>query len=183
MEENQGHTFFKFIIDYWSQIAVIITILVGGIGYLLKIGFDWDLKKREIKYSMILTKRTTALENFISNTNGYQTFFNNLPYYNVGRQEIEPIKIDEMVDKYKTPFYRSYGAFNIFAEVKDKSTIKEVYNLLLDNNKHLNKLLFSNLSQNEGYHPDDYFGSIVENGKKIDVLIEKLIISTGYGKL
>jgi len=183
MEENPGHTFFKFIIDYWSQIAVIITILVGGIGYLLKIGFDWDLKKREIKYSMIFTKRSQSLESFIYQVLEYQRFFEELSYYEVGSQKFKSKELDGMIDEYRVPYLKSYTVLNIYTETKHKQIIEDIKSEFKNNRDHLSKLHFSNLSQNEGYCADDYVIAIENNGKKINVLIEKLISSTGYGKV
>ncbi|WP_099369604.1 hypothetical protein [Sphingobacterium sp. 1.A.5] len=172
----------EFIIKYWSQISVMMTIFFGGIWNVSKLFLDWKINQEEIKYSTIFTKRTVSLEDYIFNTMQFDRFFKNLPYYDIGSQKISPKEVDELVEKYQVPFLRSSSSFKIFAKKSDRSIINRLDEVFLDNKKQLSKLLFSNLSQNEVYHPDDYYSTIIENGKEINNLLERLILSAELNK-
>lgn len=172
----------EFIIKYWSQISVMMTILFGGIWNVSKLFLDWNIKQKEIKYSTIFAKRIVSLEDYIFNTTQFERFFKNLSYYEIGSQKISPKEVDEMVEKYQVPFLRASSNFKIFAKKDDRSIIDRLDEVFLDNKKQLGKLLFSNLSQNEGYRPDDYYSTILKNGNEINNLLEKLILSAKLNK-
>ena len=52
--------FLKFISQNWAQIAIII----GAVGYFVKVILDFQIKKREIKFSFIYQEKTDAFHNF-----------------------------------------------------------------------------------------------------------------------
>lgn len=171
----------EFIFKYWSQITVLITAVFGGIGCIIKLLTDWDIKKKEIKYSTILTKRTVALEGFVFNLYEYQRFFTDLNYYEVGSQKIKAEDLDKMLDKYRIPYSKSYHGLNIYIEYECKPIIKEINNIYINNRAHLSTLLFSNLSENEGYVADDYYVAVSRNNEKLNKLVDQLISSIGFG--
>lgn len=64
-------TFVEFIIEYWSQIAV----LLGIVGYLLKTILDFIIRKREIKFVKLHKLRAKIIsEIYLSLANMEQSF-------------------------------------------------------------------------------------------------------------
>jgi hypothetical protein len=49
-----------FIVKSWSQIV----ILIGALGYILKIILDFTVKKKEIKYAYVYTEKARAFKEF-----------------------------------------------------------------------------------------------------------------------
>ncbi|NLN96302.1 MAG: hypothetical protein GX128_09060 [Bacteroidales bacterium] len=54
----------EIIGTYWPQFSFLLTILIGGTSYLLKIYFDWDLRRREIIFNQIKETKIMELKNF-----------------------------------------------------------------------------------------------------------------------
>lgn len=53
-----------YLIKYWYQFALLISILFGGIGYLLKLYFAWNIKRKEILFSKIKVTKIDELKEF-----------------------------------------------------------------------------------------------------------------------
>lgn len=51
-----------FIVKYWSQIAV----LIGAVGYLVKIPLDYSIKRREQGFNHQMTEQTRAISKFMT---------------------------------------------------------------------------------------------------------------------
>ncbi|MCD8448048.1 hypothetical protein [Tenacibaculum finnmarkense] len=58
------NNFTKFISEYWSQVTVIIGVLIGGIGFLLKLYFNWTIKKKEITFNKVRATKIAELKEF-----------------------------------------------------------------------------------------------------------------------
>ena len=56
--------FIKFISEYWSEVTVIIGVLIGGIGFLMKLYFNWVIKKKEITYNKVKSTKIVELKEF-----------------------------------------------------------------------------------------------------------------------
>ena len=52
------------LLEHGSQITLLITIIFGGIGYLFKLFFDWNIKKKEIVFNKLKETRISALKDF-----------------------------------------------------------------------------------------------------------------------
>lgn len=57
----------KFITDNWAQIVVVL----GALGYIVKVVFDFRLKKFEIKYDLLFKLQTEKIKVFIESYDNY----------------------------------------------------------------------------------------------------------------
>ena len=82
----------EIIIKYWSQITVVIGIVIGGIGFILKILLNWNLRKKEITFSKLKETKIIELKNFYSSYINLEVELKNL-LHATAQDQIEDIKI------------------------------------------------------------------------------------------
>lgn len=126
-------TFAEFIIEYWSQLAV----LLGVIGYLLKTIFDFIIRKREIKFIKLHELRAEKISAiFHSLTNMEQSFDQYLnKVHNLSSLEEEKAMLDEAresINDFKKLIYINELYFDRNTNEKLKNISKSYSEALLN---------------------------------------------------
>lgn len=78
---------------YWSQ----ITLLLVGIGYLIKRGLDIKSKKLEINHSLFQQNRLYAINRFFESYAKVELMWNQIAIYDIISQKLSPMEIDLLV--------------------------------------------------------------------------------------
>jgi len=142
----------EIIIKYWSQITVVIGIVIGGIGFILKILLNWNLRKKEITFSKLKETKIIELKNFYSSYINLEVELKNLLRATAQNKEEDIQTIQQRMPEIWKQFYfdstfirlyLSTDELEIFEELK-----KELDNIQL-------KIDFYRIDQKFGEYDND----------------------------
>ena len=117
---------FEKLIKYWSQITVLIGITVGGIGFLLKLYFNWNLKKKEITFSKISETKIAELKNFYETFIILESQLKSLHFATAQNKKEQEIEIREKIPNIWTEFYLSFRFVRIFLNTKELEPFEDL---------------------------------------------------------
>ena len=104
-----------YVIKYWVQVFVII----GAVGYVLKIILDWSYKKKEIYYHLYSTEK---LKNLVNLYNCYylfkKSFFDILDTYTADK--FDNVKAMDICVEHANKFMESINYFSMFSAPLDE---------------------------------------------------------------
>lgn len=119
-------------IKYWSQITVLIGILFGGIGFLLSLYFNWNIKKKEITFSKIRETKIIELRAFYTSYVNLEVHLKSLQFAtSQNRKEYEDEIRKKMPEIWKQ-FYLDFTFLRIFLNSDELEKFEEL-NGELDN--------------------------------------------------
>jgi hypothetical protein len=78
---------------YWSQ----VTLLLVGVGYFIKRGFDQKSKKLEINHSLFQQNRITAVSNFLSAYGKTELMWREIAIYKILSNTLDANQIDSII--------------------------------------------------------------------------------------
>jgi hypothetical protein len=108
--------------DYWSQILLILT----GIGYLLKISFDFFLKKKEINYGINHKNKMDALIRFFKAYAELKSMWNKLPISQILKNELSAFEIDNQIQPPLNNFEASIIELQIYFDENMYENFKKI---------------------------------------------------------
>lgn len=97
---------------YWSQTI----LLIGSVGYLLKLTFDLRSKKVELKYSLFEQNRINSIMKFITAYLELEQNYKMIPEGRIKLEEITTDSFDEMFLKKNAEIYSSYFYLKLYLE-------------------------------------------------------------------
>lgn len=114
---------YEYIISNWAQLSVII----AAIGYILKVIFDYNYKKKEISFSYFTKEKMNSAVSFLQE-------YTSMAFYLTDSFTIpdlrEKIKDREFMDDKIFPhfglFLKSYGQLLLFYKEQDISDCKQI---------------------------------------------------------
>lgn len=123
---------------YWSQ----ITLLLFGISYFIKRGFDIKSKKVEINHSLYQEHRLSVVNRFFENYAKAKLMWNQIAIYDILSRKFEPKKIDKLIFPTLNELEKNLLELMIYFDESDYKKFKIlVYNVKSINRK-LNELYF-----------------------------------------
>ena len=123
---------FDILIKYWSQITVLIGVILWGIGFLLKLYFNWILKKKEITYIKIRETKINELREFYSSYIDLEVHLKSLHFASGKRQKEYEAEIRKKMPDIWKKFYLDFTFLRIFLK-PDELVFFEQLNDELDN--------------------------------------------------
>lgn len=120
------------LIDYWSQITVLIGVIIGGIGFLLKLYFNWTIKKKEITYSKIRETKIKELREFYTSYVNLEVHLKSLHFASGQNQKEYEAEIRKRMPEIWKKFYLDFTFLRIFLS-SDEIVLFEELNRELDN--------------------------------------------------
>lgn len=114
--------------EYWSQIAVLIGLIISPIGYFIKRYFDSKNKLIEIKQSLHQGLKLSSVNKFIEVYTALESFYWQISYFDVAERKILPKELDEMQLPLYNAFIHSYYSLFLILdenELSDFDKIKE----------------------------------------------------------
>ena len=142
----------EFIIKYWSQIAVILSILIGGVSYFFKLYFESKNKKQEIIFNLVKAKKIEQLKEFYKSYVEFYSLLENLEFYGGQNRKVEESQIrTNIIEPFKN-LKSNLMYLKIFLNQDECNSFNELEETL-DN--FFLKLDFSTISRNiHGNIPD-----------------------------
>jgi len=86
-------TFEKILENYWSQILLLLT----AIGFVIKMIFNFILKKKEINHEIIYKHRINALNRFFNIYSEVKSMWEKLPIFKIYKGEFSNDEIDKQI--------------------------------------------------------------------------------------
>lgn len=122
----------NILINYWSQITVLISVIIGGIAFLLKLYFNWTIKKKEITYSKIRETKINELREFYTSYVNLEVHLKSLHFASGQNQKEYEVEIRKRMPEIWKKFYLDFTFLRIFLS-SDELVLFEELNSELDN--------------------------------------------------
>ena len=121
--------------DYWSQTLLLLT----AIGFLLRITFNFFLKKKEINHGILHKNRMDALIRFFKAYAELKSMWVKLPIYQIFRNELMSDAIDGQIQPPLNNFEATIIELQIYFEGKMYEKFKKIEsNMYSINSKFMN---------------------------------------------
>lgn len=158
----------NIILNYWAQFTLFIGVFFTGIGYILKIVLEWKVKKSEIKYSLFYNRKIQVVDEFVLAFRAYEKFFKDVGYWDVKAKKFTAKEMDVMIEPFKSVYQKSFSILTLYLDKKGVSSIKEIDEGILICSAALNKLYFSNTTENDIIATNEYQFSLDKGMFKIE---------------
>jgi hypothetical protein len=123
---------------YWSQ----ITLILFGIGYFVKRGFDVKTKKIEINHSLYQQNRLSTVNRFFENYAKAEMMWNQIAIYDILSKKFAPNEIDKLIFPTLNELDRNILELMIYFEEPDHKKFKTLVSNLKSINQKLIELYF-----------------------------------------
>jgi len=112
--------------EYWAQISLILMIVIGGIGFILRLYFNWSIKKKEITFNKVRDTKVEELRAFYRSFIDLESNLRSL-LHAAGQQRVE----EETALRKQLPtkwleFKYSIQFLKLFLEPKEKEICEKL---------------------------------------------------------
>jgi len=114
---------FEFLTKNWAQ----ITVMLGAIGYVLKVFFDFRIKKLEIKFGLLFSQKTTEFQKFIELYDKYVAQLIKESFGFVYGTSL-PDEYDKIVKTHHEQISLSISHLRIYLSKRDKEVLFSILN-------------------------------------------------------
>jgi len=132
-------------ITYWNQ----ITILLFGVGFLIKWILDIRAKKNEINYNLFQQKRLDAVNTFFANYSKTDHLWKNSMVWDILENKINATEIDNILSPILSEIQRNTLELQIYFTEKEHKIFSKISENIHSINGKLQVLYFSNLNTSE----------------------------------
>jgi hypothetical protein len=126
---------------YWPQ----ITLVLLGIGYIIKRIFDNKSKRMEIDYTVYRQFKLNAITSFLEAYSLVQTMWLNLNYFEVFEGKLTGKELDEFVWNSLEKMKKSTIDLKIYYEETDYPSFEEITRIMIGINSHFSQSYISQL--------------------------------------
>ena len=121
---------------YWSQ----FTLILLGLGYLIKYVLDLVFKKREINFSIIQNRRLDSINQFLARYAKVESMWFGLSIYPILRGEVKADEIDNIIFSTIDEFKGSVFEVKLYISEEENDRFELLYNNMMLINKKLHSL-------------------------------------------
>jgi len=122
----------EFIVKYWSQLILLLGLFFGGVGFLLKLYFNWNIKRKEITFNKITETKITELKQFYSSFKILETHLKKLQVATAqGNIEFEN-KVREKLPEIWDKFYHDFTFLRLFLNSEELELFEKLNKVLDD---------------------------------------------------
>ncbi|KUO67470.1 MAG: hypothetical protein APF83_05235 [Lutibacter sp. BRH_c52] len=122
----------KILEDYWSQILLLLT----GLGIVMRLIFDFLLKKKEINHGIFQKNRMDALIRFYSVYAEVKSMWVKLPIFQIYRDELTSDEIDKRIQPPLNKLEASIIELQIYFKEALYDKFKEIEKNMFKMNRH-----------------------------------------------
>lgn len=122
----------KILEDYWSQILLLLT----GLGIIMRMIFDFLLKKKEINHGIFQKNRMDALIRFYSVYAEVKSMWVKLPIFQIYRDELTSDEIDNRIQPPLNKLEASIIELQIYFKEALYDKFKEIEKNMFKMNRH-----------------------------------------------
>lgn len=133
----------KLFTTYWSQ----VTLLLVGVGYFIKRGFDLKSKKLEINHSLFQQNRITAVSNFLAAYGKTELMWRELAIYQILSKTLDPNQIDRIIWPPLNEMKKSVLELKIYFDKEVHQNFEKMLDGFLSINNKLSALYFGGSSE------------------------------------
>ena len=123
---------------YWSQ----ITLLLLGLSYFIKRGFDIKSKKIEINHSLYQQNRLSTVNRFFENYAKAEMMWNQIAIYDILSRKFAPKEIDKLIFPTLNELDKNLLELMIYFEEPDYKKFKILVSNIKSINNKLSELYF-----------------------------------------
>lgn len=121
----------EFIEEYWSQLILLLGLIFGGVGFLLKLYFNWNIKRKEITFNKITETKITELKQFYSSYKVLETHLKKLQVATAQSNIEFETRVREKLPEIWDTFYHDFTFLRIFLN-SEELVLFEKLNKVLD---------------------------------------------------
>ncbi|MGX9987537.1 hypothetical protein [Soonwooa purpurea] len=129
---------------YWSQ----FTLLIFGIGYLIKIALDTRYKKSEINHNLFQQRKLDSLNNFFLTYSQVHQIWYDFPVYSASRGKFSATELDEMIFPSLNELKRNVLELKIYFDKGSHDNFEEILQSFFKLNGKLKAIVFNSEPQN-----------------------------------
>lgn len=126
----------EILTTYWSQ----FTLLLLGLGYLIKYILDLVFKKREINFTILQNRKLDSINKFFSRYAKVESMWLDLAVYPILRGEVKAEEIDIIIFSSINDFKSSVFEVKIYTKNEENEKYDQLYENMMLINKKLNSL-------------------------------------------
>jgi len=112
----------ELLTTYWSQ----LTLIVLGLGYLIKRALDLRTKKLEINHSLFQQKRLESVNNFFTSYARTEQMWIDLAIYDILNGRLEAKEIDDIIYPHINELKRNLLELQIYFEENDHKHFAQI---------------------------------------------------------
>jgi hypothetical protein len=130
--------FKELFTTYWSQ----VTLLLIGIGYFIKRGFDIKTRKIEVNHSLYQQNRLSTVNRFFENYAKAEMMWNQIAIYDILSRKFAPKEIDKLIFPTLNELDKNLLELMIYFDESDYSKFKSLVSNIKSINHKLSELYF-----------------------------------------
>jgi hypothetical protein len=124
--------FIEIVTKFWAQIVVLLSVIFGGIGFLLQLYFNWTVKKKEITFSKVRETKIKELREFYSSYINLELHLKSLHFASGQNKKEYETEIRAKMPEIWKKFYLDFTFLRIFLN-SDELVHFEELNIELEN--------------------------------------------------
>lgn len=136
--DNEAVTFIDVLTTYWSQ----TTLLLFGLGFLIKRILDIRSKKVEINHGLFQQKRLESVNNFFTNYAKAEQMWTSIAIWDILENRIKSKEIDQIIYPHLNELERNILELQIYFAESDHRHFAEIMENLHEINRKLKKVYF-----------------------------------------
>ena len=165
----------ELLTTYGTITGSIATLILLGIGYLIRRHYDLKSKKIELNYSFFQEKKLSAINRFFDKYTPTERMWHHFPIYKLLNKTLNETQIDEMVWPLQNALNSSLLELNIYLNEEEMEPFKiindniyEMYNFIL-------KIYTDEFSDVKKVHIGNEFATIQRKAlRECDRLLKKI---------
>ena len=120
----------EILVKYWSQITILLGISFGGIGFILKIYFNWSIRQKEITYDKIRETKLKELKQFYTSYMNLETHLKKLQFATAQNRTESETQIRNLLPDIWRQFYLDFTFLRIFLNSDELGVFENLHNEL-----------------------------------------------------
>lgn len=112
----------QFIVKYWAQFSV----LIFGIGFLFKVYFDWNIRKKEIIFNHIKSTKVNELKAFYDSYIEFELLLKNIHYLTAQSNEKLEKELRQKLPETWKSFKKNMTFLSVFLSKKEYILFEEL---------------------------------------------------------
>lgn len=173
----------ELVTTYWSQ----VTLILLGIGYLIKHSMDISAKRNEAKFSIFQSKRIEAIEKYLTAYAKAEQMWWHLSVLEIFNNKYTPRQIDTMIFSDLNEVRSNALKLKLFLSNSEMSAIDQISERLFSINTTLSNLYFNDDQKLAPGPKSRKFHAVREsildtNKEEIHIITQQLRSSYGFGK-
>lgn len=158
----------NYVVENWSQMAVILAVIFAPISYFIKRYFDFKTKKDEISYNLYVNKKIALIDNFTKSSLELERAYSHININKVKNHLISADELDEEISVPLVEFKKSYSMLFLILKKEQMHYFDLINGNLLDINRFIMDVYLGVNRNREAEISDDFF-TLTNDGRKFNL--------------